>query len=179
MKRSNRIITAQRALRAWLTDVDHLKNMKDILGPRFGAFAIDYLVVFAVCSVHVRLVGERMPNGGYQVTGLPALVAPGFWFVWLVLPEWRWGVTFGKKMLGLRVQKADGSRLSFGGALLRRVCDIFDFWMSFGLVATICHLKTAMGQRVGDMAAGTVVVLVAKQGDQPGTDNSGAAPRRV
>jgi uncharacterized RDD family membrane protein YckC len=139
--------------------------MKDILGPRFGAFAIDYITVFAVNIAHIQAVGEPTSDGGYQVTGLPALVGPGFWLLWMVVPEWLWGATLGKKILGLRVRKADGSRLGFGGALLRRVCDLFDFWMSFGLVATICHLKTAKGQRVGDMAAGTVVVLVAKQGD--------------
>ena len=151
--------------------------MKDILGPRFGAFAIDYMVVLVFCSFHVRMFGERMPDGGYQVTGLPVLAVPGFWFVWLVAPEWLWGATLGKKILGLQVQKIDGSRLGFGGALLRRACDLFDFWMSFGLVATICHLKGSKGQRVGDMAAGAVVVLHQK-GDPDGPNNSGALPRR-
>jgi uncharacterized RDD family membrane protein YckC len=98
--------------------------------------------------------------------------------LWLVVPEWLWGATLGKKILGLRVQKADGSRLGFGSALLRRVCDLFDFWMSVGLVATICHLKSAKGQRVGDMAAGAEVVIH-KKGDPVGTDNDRAAPGRV
>ncbi|MBI5381321.1 MAG: RDD family protein [Opitutae bacterium] len=152
--------------------------MKDILGPRFGAFAIDYIVVFAVDMAYIRAVGQTTSEGGYQVTGLPALVGPGFWLLWMVVPEWLWGATLGKKILGLRVQKADGSRLGFGGALLRRVCDLFDFWMSFGLVATICHLKSAKGQRVGDMAAGAEVILQ-KKGDPVGTDNDRAAPGRV
>ncbi len=140
--------------------------MKDILGPRFGAFAIDYIVVFAVFFFHARYWGEHMPDGSYRLTGLPALLEPAFWLVWLVIPEWLWGATLGKKILGLRVQKTDGSALSFGAALLRRVCDVFDFWMSFGLVATICHLKTAKGQRVGDMAAGAMVVLTKKEANQ-------------
>lgn len=142
--------------------------MKDILGPRFGAFAIDYIAVFIFSVGYARSVGQVMPGGNYQVTGLPALAVPGFWLLWLVIPEWLWGATLGKKIIGLKVEKAEGGTLGFGGALLRRVCDVFDFWMSFGLVATICHLKTAKGQRVGDMAAGTVVILTKKkEANQP------------
>ncbi len=136
--------------------------MKDLLGPRFGAFAIDYVLLFAVTIVFARSVGELMPDGSYQVTGMPALFVPGFWMVWLVVPEAIWGATLGKMIVGLRVKKLDGSRLGFGSALLRRVCDMFDFWMSFGLVATICHLKTQKGQRVGDMASGSVVIQLKK-----------------
>ena len=140
--------------------------MKDMLGPRFGAFAIDYLVFFAAFISHTVTFGQKMPDGGYQTSGLAGLFVPTFWLLWFVIPEWLWGATVGKKILGLKVQKADGGRLAFGSAILRRVCDLFDFWMCFGLVATICHLKTAKGQRVGDMAAGAVVVLAKKEANQ-------------
>ena len=140
------------------------QTMKDLLGPRFGAFAIDYFAVVAAFGAYVRAVGHVTSDGSYQVTGLPALAVPAFWVLWLAIPEWLWGATLGKKIIGLRVRKADGSSFGFGDALLRRVCDLFDFWTSFGLVATICHLKTAKRQRVGDMAAGTVVVRLETNG---------------
>jgi len=138
--------------------------MRDMLGLRFGAFAIDYGVVFAVWILHAACFGQKLPDGSYQITGLPALVEPALFVGWFVIPEWLWGATLGKKIVGLRVRKLAGSPLGFGGALLRRICDVFDFWMSFGLVATICHLKTVKRQRVGDLAAGAVVVLAKEEG---------------
>ena len=84
--------------------------MKDLLGPRFGAFAIDYVLLFAVTIVFARSVGELMPDGSYQVTGMPALFVPGFWMVWLVVPEAIWGATLGKMIVGLRVKKLDGDK---------------------------------------------------------------------
>ena len=111
--------------------------MKDVLGPRFGAFAIDHMVFVAVFISHTVSFGQKMPDGSYQTSGLAGLFVPAFWLVWFVLPEWLWGATLGKKILGLRVQKADGSRLGLGSALLRRVCDLFDFWMSFSRPSAI------------------------------------------
>lgn len=133
--------------------------MKNIFGQRLGAFAIDYLVIWVATISVFSILGEPMPNGGRRLDGLPAFLPPAFWTLWLVIPEWLWGASLGKAMVGIRVRRVDGSRLGFGGALLRRICDPFDFWMSFGLVATICHFKTPRHQRLGDLAAGAVVTI--------------------
>lgn len=151
--------------------------MKSTLGPRFGAFAIDYMIFFAADIACIFALGQPNNNGTFQVAGWPGLVPLAFWLLWLVVPEWLWGATLGKKILGLKVQTADGRRLSFGSALIRRACDFFDFWISCGLVAIISYLKTSRGQRLGDMAAEVQVIL--QRGDPVGTGDSGAAPRRV
>mgnify|MGYP001601755694 CR=1 FL=1 len=151
--------------------------MKNTLGLRFAAFAIDYFAVCALSAVFIRLVGEPTGGGRYIVSGWPALLIPACWIWWFVILEWQASATLGKKVVGLRVERADGRALTFGGAFLRRFCDVVDFWLSFGLFALICHLKTEKGQRVGDMAAGTVVVRANKKEPNQALQPTAAAGR--
>ena len=67
------------------------------------------------------------------------------------------GATFGKKALGLRVVRLDGSPIGWSEAILRFLLRIVDFQFS-GLVALICVITTEKQQRVGDMVAKTLVV---------------------
>ena len=70
---------------------------------------------------------------------------------------WR-GQTLGKWLLGLRVMDASGLELQFSQIAMRNVLRIADMLPFFGLLGGIfivCHQKR---QRIGDVAAGTVVV---------------------
>lgn len=40
---------------------------------------------------YVYAVGEQKEKGGYTVTGVPALVPVGFWFLYLAVVEYIWG----------------------------------------------------------------------------------------
>jgi uncharacterized RDD family membrane protein YckC len=68
------------------------------------------------------------------------------------------GWTFGKKILGLKVLQADGSRASVRGVLLRtalRLVEVEGFlWLLGGLVM----VNTQRRQRLGDLLGGTIVV---------------------
>lgn len=84
------------------------------------------------------------------------------YFIWLVwyelIFEMAWsGRTPGKRMLGLRVMDASGAPAaasSLGVRNIFRVLDGFAFY-AIGLVSAIV---TSNNQRLGDLAAGTVVV---------------------
>ena len=68
------------------------------------------------------------------------------------------GVTPGKALVGLRVVSADGGVLSGRALVVRnllRVVDALPFPYGIGLVRAV---TSARGQRLGDIAAGTVVV---------------------
>jgi uncharacterized RDD family membrane protein YckC len=67
------------------------------------------------------------------------------------------GATFGKKALGLRVVRLDGSPIGWSEAILRLLLRIVDNFF-FGLVGFICILATEKQQRVGDMVAKTIVI---------------------
>lgn len=67
--------------------------------------------------------------------------------------------TPGKMILGLRVIGADGTPVRFQQAFLRAVVGIFEFLMvPIGFVAVVVTLFSPRDQRVGDMAANTLVV---------------------
>ncbi|MYW00144.1 RDD family protein, partial [Streptomyces sp. SID3343] len=69
------------------------------------------------------------------------------------------GRTPGKMALGLRVVRDDGGPIRFRHALVRAILGFFvDFWTTSGCGAVFSSLASKNGKRLGDMAAGTLVV---------------------
>ena len=60
-------------------------------------------------------------------------------------------------LLGLRVERLDGQPLTGGVMFVRAILLVVDTLVS-GLVGLVFMLATKRHQRVGDLAAGTVVV---------------------
>ena len=70
------------------------------------------------------------------------------------------GKSLGKLIFGLRVVREDGGPVRFRQSLIRALAGVFvDFWATFGAGAILSSLLSAKGKRVGDILAGTVVVL--------------------
>ncbi len=70
------------------------------------------------------------------------------------------GATVGKLAAGLRVLRVDGRDVGFGGSVVRnllRLVDAFPFVIPF-LLGAIFIWNTGRSQRLGDLAAHTVVV---------------------
>ena len=68
------------------------------------------------------------------------------------------GQSFGKRIAGLRVIRDDGTPITFLESAIRniiRVVDMFPFFYSIGLITVFLSKRS---KRLGDMAAGTVVV---------------------
>jgi uncharacterized RDD family membrane protein YckC len=123
--------------------------------PRALAWMIDFLLRAAV----VLLVSMFAAYFGRAGWGLVLIAA--FFVEWL-LPaafEARWGgQTPGKRMLGLAVLNDDGTPLRWPGALTRnllRAADFLPFLYGVGLIAMLANRDF---KRLGDLAAGTVVV---------------------
>lgn len=79
------------------------------------------------------------------------------WLAIRVAPQALTGKTLGKKMLGLKVLKADGSLPGWGGSILRELLWVIDgiFFYAVGfIIASISNTK----QRLGDKVARTFVV---------------------
>jgi len=75
-----------------------------------------------------------------------------------IVLEWRWrGQTLGKRVFGLRVVDMHGLRLQFPQIALRNLLRPIDGLPVFYLVGGIAALWTRSGQRLGDLAANTVV----------------------
>jgi uncharacterized RDD family membrane protein YckC len=134
-----------------------------VAGPllRAGAFAIDLLIrglLMAVISL--VMMGTGMVVGDRVGFGLLALFGFGLeWFYPMVFEAGRRGATPGKRMLGLRVVQVTGSPVGWGQAFVRNILRWVDamplFTYGFGMASC---LATRRFQRLGDLAAGTVVI---------------------
>ena len=83
-----------------------------------------------------------------------------------VVFEWSWrGQTIGKKLFRLRVVDASGLRLQFHQVLLRNLLRCLDMLPAFYLVGGVVSLFSSRAQRLGDLAAGTVVIHQPRHGE--------------
>ena len=83
------------------------------------------------------------------------LVFFSLWFNYFAICEWRWGQTIGKNATGIEVRSLDGAgRLTYGQASIRNLLRIVDFF----LIGEVMIGATRRKQRLGDLAAKTVVV---------------------
>ena len=73
--------------------------------------------------------------------------------------EWFWrGQTIGKRLLRLRVMDAQGLKLNFSQVALRNLLRSIDLLPAFYALGGVVALLTRHSQRLGDIAAGTIVV---------------------
>jgi uncharacterized RDD family membrane protein YckC len=68
------------------------------------------------------------------------------------------GRTPGKMGLGLRAVRDDGGALRVRHSLVRALVGVLEIWLCLGVIAILTSLVSTRGKRLGDLAAGTVVV---------------------
>ncbi len=137
------------------------------LGSRLAAALIDYTLI-AIMYVAIivgasALIGRIAPAPRDTMPWLSsaaAAVAIAFaffgWMGYFLLFELLWGgQSPGKRVLGLRVVRWDGQPLGFTPALVRNVLRWID---QVALIGVFVMLVDASSRRLGDMAAGTLVV---------------------
>jgi uncharacterized RDD family membrane protein YckC len=126
---------------------------------RGAAFMIDLCVVTAAWML-ISLVLGLLHIFGRDVAGMVITIG---YFVFSqgygIATEWLWrGQTVGKRVLRLRVVDARGLRLSFAQVVLRNLLRFIDGLPLFYLVGGIAALVNRRAQRLGDLAADTLVV---------------------
>ncbi len=128
---------------------------------RASAYAIDFAIrAVVLIAGGIALSFAGIVIGGQVVGGVMMLA----WFLmdWLypvIFESSKRGATPGKRLMGLRVVQATGSPITLGQAVVRNFLRFIDgmpfFTYCFGV--TSC-LATKRFQRLGDLAAGTVVI---------------------
>lgn len=134
---------------------------QSLAGPvtRFLAWGIDLVCIIAVTSVvGVLLAMLRLisPDVAQAVSILVFFViSVGYGMA----TEWYWrGQTLGKRLLRLRVVDAQALRLHFSQIVIRNLLRFVDALPLFYLVGGVACLLTRQAQRLGDIAASTVVI---------------------
>lgn len=135
-----------------------LFNTRPYAGRKVVATMIDYVVILAITVLYILTFGEPNEEGGKSVTGWSALLIVLPWFIYFIFTEWYFGATPGHKIVGLKVVSVDGSRLRFTQVFVRRFCDALEISWCFGLIAFILVLNSEQNQRLGDIAAKTLVI---------------------
>ncbi|MGH7660987.1 MAG: RDD family protein [Vulcanimicrobiaceae bacterium] len=80
-------------------------------------------------------------------------------FGYFIFFETRWsGETPGKRLIGVRVIRDGGFPIDFMGAVIRNLVRTFEFGLGFYAVSAVVMLLSRENKRLGDFAAGTIVV---------------------
>jgi len=126
---------------------------------RFLALAVDmaciYIVTGAVSSALAvtRLIDGDVAAAAFMLSS--AVVALGY----PMFLEWRWrGQTIGKKLLHLQVMDDQGLRLQLSQVVIRNLLRVVDAMPAFYGVGGAAAFFNGRGQRLGDLAANTIVV---------------------
>jgi uncharacterized RDD family membrane protein YckC len=139
-------------------------------GVRFGLPLAGPAARLVAWSVDALLIGAGISAAGEGLSLLRAISSD--WYVaavtiayfavsigYGILFEWRWGgQTPGKRLMLLRVVDAEGLKLAFHQVAIRNLLRLVDALPVLYMVGGTAALLSRDGQRLGDMAANTVVI---------------------
>ncbi len=132
-----------------------------LAGPvtRFLAWIIDFAIIIAIAYISNLLIGilniisQDVANALYILAYFFISIGYG------IIMEWRWrGQTPGKRTMRLRVMDARGLHLRFSQVVIRNLLRFIDSLPGLYMVGGLACLFTSRAQRLGDMAADTIVV---------------------
>jgi uncharacterized RDD family membrane protein YckC len=132
-----------------------------LAGPvsRFLAWMIDAACIMA-CFQFGRVLINLLGILGPDFSSAAAIVV--FFLIrtgYAMILEWFWtGQTVGKRVLRLRVMDVTGLQLQPSQIIMRNLLRAVDSLPLFYLVGGVICLVNRHGQRLGDLAAGTIVV---------------------
>jgi uncharacterized RDD family membrane protein YckC len=147
------------------------------LGSRFLAVMVDQaiqILILAAIFGGILLAGARSaarhtspPVTDKLVISLAIVLVVAVLFLvlfgYFIAFEALWnGQTPGKKLLGLRVVRDGGYPIDFGASLIRNLIRVGEQLLGYYLIAAVSALISPENKRIGDLAAGTIVVRDAR-----------------
>lgn len=141
------------------------------LGSRAGAQLIDVLIIGLIMALFIAVVSLTMSalQIGIENTladfSLALIILFTFALIsgYFIVTEYFFaGQTPGKKVMGLRTLQNDGRPPTFLSALIRNVFRLLDFLPFFYLLGAVWMFFHPQDKRIGDIAAGTIVIRDAR-----------------
>lgn len=149
------------------TNVLNIHTPEGIVFPLFLAGPVTRFLAVAVdaACVNVILMFASLAFLGLGFLSMDLLMAfyiLSYFIVSIGYPivtEWYWrGQTVGKRLLRLRVMDAQGLHLQFSQIVIRNLLRFVDMLPLFYLLGGACSLLNRHSQRLGDVAANTIVI---------------------
>ena len=143
------------------------------LGSRFLALCVDTLIQAAV-FIALLTLGIASTRGvtaiasslhlsqktlGSTLAATIILVVFALFYGYFIVFEKLWdGQTPGKRLLGIRVVRDGGYPVELGGSIIRNLIRILEFAFGFYSLSALSMVLSSENKRLGDYAAGTIVV---------------------
>jgi uncharacterized RDD family membrane protein YckC len=144
------------------------------LGSRFLAVFVDLTIQILVLVGTILIFawigsafGSRTPKSPPQIQKFAGAIVEAvlyfaifmLFFGYFILFEWLWeGRTPGKRLLGIRVVRDGGFTVDLMSSMIRNVVRIVEAALGFYTISAISALLSPLNRRLGDLAAGTLVV---------------------
>ncbi|MDE0297849.1 MAG: RDD family protein [Candidatus Poribacteria bacterium] len=133
------------------------------IGSRFYAALIDIALLLPILLVgsyvYVRAASDLDESLGNWLAAIAGIATFALqWGYYMAFEITTNGQSPGKRALGLRVIKAQGYPISFSDSAIRNIVRVVDFLPLFYGVGMLTMLMNKNWQRLGDLAAGTLVV---------------------
>jgi uncharacterized RDD family membrane protein YckC len=125
-------------------------------GHRIFAFVIDFIIMAFVGIIFSFSVMVDSINSGI-IEELFLTLWFGFFSLFSELIGN--GQSIGKRVMGIKIIKINGGELSFEDYFSRWSMRLIDIYFSLGTIATILIVSSKNGQRLGDVLAGTTVIM--------------------
>ncbi len=125
------------------------------IGDRFVASLLDFLIKIGMSIGVLGFMGAAQ-NNDFFIYFCVFLLSLIWMFYSLLFEFFLRGQTPGKLIMKIRVARLDGSPLTFGSLLLRWLLRLVDFYV--GMLGIVTIISTEKHQRIGDMAASTIVI---------------------
>ncbi len=124
-----------------------------------GALTVALLLFMALADFGVSSLFRSRGGDQWIAAIIIAVVIALFWEGYFILFEWLMrGQTPGKKALKIRVIRDDGTPVTIHEVLVRNLLRLVDFLpVAYGLGAAVMF-PSRLSKRLGDIAAGTIVV---------------------
>jgi uncharacterized RDD family membrane protein YckC len=121
---------------------------------RFVGAAIDDGLWFALFFYIVGFLPTSVYEDSPEVLGIILIVIASGWLNYFAIAESKWGMTVGKKVMGMRVLADDGGKATFGACSIRNVLRPLDYL----IIGPVMIARTERHQRLGDKLGHTIVV---------------------
>lgn len=139
------------------------------IGSRFLAALVDtpiiivlqVLVTLAVLLLTGIVFDDMSDMSQLWIWVVAALGLVAFAFLWgyYILFEMLWnGQSPGKRLVGIRVMRTDGTPITLSEAIIRNLVRLIDFLPAYYGVGVVTMFLDEQSRRLGDLAAGTIVI---------------------